>query len=87
MHSTCLGRDCTVPFSRCEVHHVEPWTSQGGPTDEADLAPVCPREHGLLHEGGWTLELTPDRVATWRLPDRTIHWQGPTTDRRDHEAA
>jgi hypothetical protein len=87
MHSTCIGKDCTVPFSRCEVHHVEPWTSQGGPTDEANLAPVCPREHGLLHEGGWTLELTPDRVATWRLPDGTVYWQGPTTDRRDSNEA
>ena len=90
MHATCIGKDCTVPFSRCEIHHVTHWSGQGGPTDEANLAPVCPREHHLLHEGGWTLELTPERISTWRLPDGSVYWQGPTTDRRpdtDKEAA
>ena len=87
MHATCVGKDCEVPFSRCEIHHVQPWTSQVGPTDEANLAPVCPREHHLLHEGGWTLELTADRVATWRLPDGTIYWKGSAINRRDNDEA
>jgi hypothetical protein len=87
MHKTCIGRACTVPFSRCEIHHVEPWTGRLGPTAEGNLAPVCPREHDLLHTGGWTLELTPDRVATWRLPDGTIYWSGSSIDRHGRDAA
>jgi hypothetical protein len=35
----------------------------------------------LVHEGGWTLTITPDRIATWTRPDRTVFHTGSTIDR------
>src|ERR671913_753693 len=37
--------------------------------------------HHLVHEGGWTLSMTPDRIATWTRPGGTTFHTGPTTDR------
>ena len=59
-----------------------PWTTwfDGGRTNLAELAPLCEPHHHLVHEGGWTLTLTPDRIATWTRPDGTIYWTGPLTN-------
>jgi hypothetical protein len=80
MQATCSHPDCTVSIDDCRIHHVDPW-SRGGRTDLADLAPVCEPHHHLVHEGGWTLTMTADRVATWIRPDGTIHWSGSVADR------
>jgi hypothetical protein len=58
------------------------WWEHHGPTDLANLAPVCETHHHLVHEGGWRLTLDRDRVATWTRPDGTVWHTGPTTDRR-----
>ncbi len=89
MHRTCIGPDCTVPFSQTRAHHIEWWTRDRGATDIANLAPVCERCHHLVHEGGWTLSMTADRIATWIRPDGSVHHVGPTVDRHraDGEAS
>ena len=81
MHATCAHPGCRVPYSRCQIHHVTFWGEHLGSTDEDNLLPVCDKHHHLIHEGGWTLTMTPDRVATWSLPDGTIYWNGSTVDR------
>jgi hypothetical protein len=81
MHRTCAHPDCTVGFSACRIHHVTWWWRGLGPTDISNLVPLCEQHHHLVHEGGWTLTMTPDRVATWVRPDGTIHHIGPTIDR------
>ena len=50
----------------------------------ANLIPLCETHHHLVHEGGWTLELHPDRRTVWSTPDGTIHYDAITTDRRPH---
>ncbi|HZB40098.1 MAG TPA: HNH endonuclease [Ilumatobacter sp.] len=82
MHRTCIHPDCHVPFDDCRIHHIVPW-ERGGPTDLANLAPLCEsrKHHHDVHEGGWTLTMTPDRVATWTRPDGTTYWSGTTVDR------
>ena len=82
MHRTCVQPDCQVPFDECRIHHIIPW-EHGGTTDLANLAPLreSRKHHHDVHEGGWTLTLTPDRIATWTRPDGTVYWTGPTTDR------
>jgi hypothetical protein len=82
MHRTCAEPQCTVAFSHCKIHHVRWWWRDRGTTDIANLLPLCERHHHLVHEGGWTLTMTPDRIATWTRPDGTIHHQGTTIDRR-----
>ena len=82
MHRTCIHPDCSVPFDQCRIHHLVPW-EQGGGTDLANLAPLCEsgKHHHLVHKGGWSLTMTPDRVATWTRPDGTVYWTGSTIDR------
>ena len=88
MYSTCGFPGCTVAFDACRIHHVTPW-EQGGPTDLANLLPLCEREHHhLVHEGGWQLALQPDRTVTIHRPDGTLYFQGNTTNRKPrHQAA
>ena len=81
MHRTCGHLECMVGFEATRVHHVKFWTRDEGPTDIDNLLPLCETHHHLVHEGGWTLTMTPDRVATWRLPDGTLYHQGSTIDR------
>ena len=82
MHRTCAHRDCRVPYSACRIHHVRFWVRDRGPTDIDNLLPLCERHHHLVHEGRWTVTMTPDRVATWTRPDGTIDHRGSTIDRR-----
>jgi hypothetical protein len=85
MHRTCAHPDCSVGFNDCRIHHVRFWTEHGGSTDIDNLLPVCERHHHLIHEGGWTLTMTPDRTATWTRPDGSIHWTDTTINRTQPE--
>ena len=80
MYRTCAHPDCTVPFDSCRIHHVTYW-QRGGTSDLDNMVPLCERHHHLVHEGGWVLELFPDRRTTWRAPDGTLYYDGITTDR------
>ena len=80
MYRTCAHPSCTVPFDSCRIHHVIYWQG-GGPSDLDNMVPVCERHHHLVHEGGWTLELFPDRRTTWRTPDGAVYFDGVTIDR------
>jgi hypothetical protein len=82
MHRTCIHPDCSLPVDECRIHHLIPW-EQGGASDLDNLAPLCEsdKHHHLVHEGGWSLTMTPDRVATWTRPDGTVYWTGSTIDR------
>jgi Domain of unknown function (DUF222)/HNH endonuclease len=80
MYRTCAHPSCTVPFDACRIHHVIYW-ERGGRTDLANMVPLCEQHHHLVHEGGWTLQLFPDRRTTWRTSDGTVSFDGITTDR------
>jgi hypothetical protein len=80
MYRTCAHPDCTVPFDACRIHHVIYW-ERGGRTDLANMVPLCDIHHHLVHEGGWTLQLFPDRKTIWRTPDGAVYHDGNTTDR------
>lgn len=86
MHRTCMGPTCDVPFEACQIHHVIPW-DENGPTDLANLGPLCSEHHHLVHEGGWSLTLMPDRIATWTRPDGTVFHVGSTIDRAPNGVA
>ncbi len=81
MHRTCAHPDCTVPFSQCKAHHIRWWWKHNGPTDIENLIPLCETHHHLVHEGRWTVTMTPARIATWTRPDGTIHHHGTCIDR------
>lgn len=81
MQSTCSHPDCSVSIDDCRIHHLDPWSSKGR-TDVARMAPLCEPHHHLVHEGGWTFDMTPDRVGTWVRPDGVVYWVGSLLDRR-----
>ncbi len=81
MHRTCAHPECTVAFSQCKAHHIRWWWKHKGRTDLENLIPLCEKHHHLVHEGGWTLTMTPERIATWRRPDGTVHHTGSCIDR------
>ena len=80
MYTTCGHPHCEVRFAACRIHHVD-WWDHHGPTDLANLVPLCARHHHLVHEGSWTLTLKPDRTITLRRPDGSLAHEGTTTDR------
>jgi hypothetical protein len=82
MHRTCIQPVCQVTFDECRIHHIIPW-EKGRRTDLSNLVPLCEscKHHHDVHEGGWTLTMTPERVATCTRPDGTIYWTGSTIDR------
>ena len=79
MYRTCAHPGCAVGFDDCDIHHVVPW-QHGGPSGLANLLPLCSRHHHLVHEGGWTLMLRPDRTIELRRPDGSVHFEGSTVD-------
>jgi hypothetical protein len=81
MYSTCAHPHCSVPFSQCRIHHIE-FFERGGKTVLANMLPLCERHHHQVHEGGWTLAMTDDRVTTWARPDGTVWWTGQSINRR-----
>ena len=82
MYETCGIPGCTVRSRHCEPHHVAWWLKHFGPTDLANLLPVCSRHHHAVHEGGWHLVLHPDRSLTITYPDGTIQTTGPPAQQR-----
>ncbi len=84
MYATCAHPHCQVTFSNCRIHHVV-WFSRGGHTVIDNLLPLCETHHHLVHEGGWTLTITPDRTVTWTRPDSTIWLTHPSINRQPEQ--
>ncbi|WP_164519608.1 HNH endonuclease signature motif containing protein, partial [Nocardioides ferulae] len=59
-HHQCQARGCTVPAAWCEAHHKNPW-AQGGNTDLADGALLCPWHHHRDYDQAWA----PDGTVTF----------------------
>jgi hypothetical protein len=75
----CTRPGCTLPPGWCEAHHVIPW-AQDGPTDLANMALVCPRDHQLL-DRGWDVQMIAG-VPHWLAPD----WVDPAREPRRNQA-
>jgi hypothetical protein len=85
MYARCGHPDCHVAFQHCRIHHVTDWTT-GGVTDVDNLIPLCATHHHLVHEGGWSLTLQPDRTITLTRPDGTVHYDGTSLNRHPTRA-
>ena len=62
---SCLVPGCRVPVSSCDIHHVISWL-HGGPTDLANLVPLCGRHHTAVHAGIWQIRRRGD--LPWVIP-------------------
>jgi Domain of unknown function (DUF222)/HNH endonuclease len=59
MYEVCGYPNCATPLTRCDIHHVT-WWSQGGPTDLANLVPLCKQHHLFVHEHGYQIQAAVD---------------------------
>ena len=81
MYTGCAWFGCNRPLNWCQAHHVIHWTPpHNGPTDLANLVPLCSAHHHLAHEGGWQLVLDADRALHLHQPDGT-RWRTATPHR------
>ena len=76
IYATCAVPGCNVAFHHTKPHHLY-WWRHGGPTDFANLLPLCSKHHHCAHEGGWLFTLGPNRELTIELPDGQIMRTGP----------
>ena len=81
MYTGCAWFGCDRPLDWCQAHHVIEWSPPAnGPTDLANLVPLCSRHHHLAHEGGWRLALDADRALHLHQPDGS-RWRTARADR------
>jgi uncharacterized protein DUF222 len=66
----CSFPGCHAPPSHCDAHHIRHW-ADGGETSLANTGLLCRRHHRLVHEGGFTMEMT-DSALVFRRPDGTV---------------
>ncbi len=72
IYANCGWDGCDRPITWCQLHHIHEW-ERGGPTDLANLLPLCSRHHHQVHEGRWSVHLHDNRSLAIRQPDGT-HW-------------
>ncbi|MBK5332736.1 MAG: DUF222 domain-containing protein [Ilumatobacteraceae bacterium] len=76
MYKGCAVPGCCVAWDYIVIHHLK-YFRNGGPTDIANLLPLCHKHHHLAHEGGWQYTLDPARNLTITKPDGTRMTTGP----------
>jgi hypothetical protein len=76
LYSTCPMPGCAVRFAHCTIHHVRKWEDDG-PTDLANLLPLCSRHHHAVHDRRWLLALESDRTLRITYPDGTTEAIAP----------
>jgi len=67
----CRHPDCSVPASRCEVHHIHHWYD-GGPTEVWNLLAMCSYHHPRHHDGYFDIYRTLDGDLHFLDPDGEV---------------
>ena len=65
----CRFPGCGVRFA--QAHHIRHW-AQGGPTTLSNLALLCRRHHGSVHEDGFQVERLADGELQFRRPNGRV---------------
>ncbi len=78
MYRGCAVPGCCVAWDYVVIHHLQ-YFRNDGPTDIANLLPLCSKHHHLAHEGGWKFILDARRNLTIIRPDSTRMTTGPPT--------
>ena len=80
MYRTCGHPGCAVGFDDCDIHHVGAVAARRPDRPDQPRPALLSYHHHLVHEGGWTLMLRPDRTIELRRPDGSVHFEGSTVD-------
>ena len=76
LYRGCAMPGCDVAFDHCTIHHIR-WWRHGGPTDLANLLPLCSRHHHLVHDRGWQVRLGRHRELVVTTPSGRQMSTGP----------
>jgi Domain of unknown function (DUF222)/HNH endonuclease len=79
----CRFPGCDRPPGWCDAHHVVHW-ADGGETVLRNLVLLCKRHHGIVHRGGFWLEMV-EGTPVFTRPDGSP-LGGRTGDRADDRA-
>ncbi len=63
---TCVFPGCRNPASECDIDHNQEW-SQGGTTENDNLAPLCRHDHVIRHHG-WNIQQVRPGIYQWTSP-------------------
>ncbi|MGH3651146.1 MAG: DUF222 domain-containing protein [Acidimicrobiia bacterium] len=66
-YQTCSFVGCRMPAYQCDLDHRRP-CSQGGPTHNDNLAPLCRHHHMARHHAPWQLRKLPNGDHQWTSP-------------------
>ena len=66
-YPTCVFPGCRMPAHECDLDHRRPF-SQGGPTHNDNLGPLCRHHHMTRHHAPWQLVRLPDGDHRWTSP-------------------
>ncbi len=73
---------CRYPGCRhtqwLQVHHLQEWGIESGPTDPVNLVLLCSLHHRLIHDRGLVLERRPAGDLLVFHPDGTVTQEAPT---------
>jgi len=67
-YKACAWTECDRPIGWTQAHHLDFWEA-GGKTDLRKMIPLCHHHHRLVHEGGWQVVQTSQRLE-FIPPDR-----------------
>ena len=67
VYPTCVFPGCRQPAIQCDLDHRKPH-SQGGPTHNDNLGPLCRHHHMMRHHAPWQLLRLPDGDHRWTSP-------------------
>lgn len=89
VHDQCSAPRCRTAARVCDLDHAIPVTDDG-PTDVANLAPLCRTDNRVKERDGWRARGDPDGSRTWEHPRsgltvRTVPstWRPATRDGPD----
>jgi hypothetical protein len=66
-YPTCVMVGCGQPAYQCDLDHCRPH-SQGGPTSNDNLEPLCRYHHMAKHRTPWKLKRLPNGDHQWTSP-------------------
>ena len=66
-YETCVFPGCRMPAYQCDLDHRRPH-SQGGPTHNDNVGPLCRHHHMGKHHAHWLLLRKPNGDHVWTSP-------------------
>lgn len=78
----CARPGCSAQAASCDLDHTIEFTRHNGTTSHTNLGPLCPRDHAIKTDGGFTLTQPAPGVFHWTTPTGHQYRTWPGQDGR-----